>query len=280
MWCVCVYIYIYIYIHIYYSAITKEQNNAIYNNMGGPTDCHMEWNKSDRGRQIPCDIALKSDFNKSFLLSGPPFFLSVRWRDKIWWFLKSHPVLIVFESGDYREGLHRSKWAKTGDGGPMLFVSLKPALSPHCPHSPLLCPRPEGLGTNRLPSWETLALVQEGKTPEKLLTEGWWTDGTGAWESHPGWAPLGCPLQGPRLSQVRKATKGLESPTLKGGSDYECPQCAHACKHAHTHTHTPAHMSTMYMHKGGQKFALRWDRCGFESLLHRFICVTSGTYYF
>ena len=39
---VCVCIYIYIYIHIYYSAITKEQNNAIYNNMGGPTDCHME----------------------------------------------------------------------------------------------------------------------------------------------------------------------------------------------------------------------------------------------
>ena len=26
----------------------KELNNAIYNNMNGPRDCHTEWSKSDR----------------------------------------------------------------------------------------------------------------------------------------------------------------------------------------------------------------------------------------
>ena len=34
----------------------KEWNNAICNNMGGPRDCHTEWNKLDRERQI-YDIA-------------------------------------------------------------------------------------------------------------------------------------------------------------------------------------------------------------------------------
>ena len=42
MWC--------IYTMEYYSAIKKEQNNAICSNMDGPRDCHTEWSKSDRER--------------------------------------------------------------------------------------------------------------------------------------------------------------------------------------------------------------------------------------
>ena len=140
-----------IYIHIYYSAIKKERNNAICSNMDGPTDCHIEWNKSDRGRQIPCAIALMSDLNKSLLLSGSPFLLSVRWRDEIWWFLKSHPVLILFKSRDYRESLHRSKWAKAGDGGILLFVSFSTSPVPSLSTLPSPLPQAQGLG-NQLPA--------------------------------------------------------------------------------------------------------------------------------
>ena len=32
----------------------KEQNNTICSNMDGPRDCHTEWSKSDRERQISC----------------------------------------------------------------------------------------------------------------------------------------------------------------------------------------------------------------------------------
>ena len=37
---------------VYYSAITKEWNNAICSNMGGPRDYHIKWNKSDGEKQI------------------------------------------------------------------------------------------------------------------------------------------------------------------------------------------------------------------------------------
>ena len=47
----------YIYTMEYYSAIEKEWNNAICSNMDRPRDCHTEWNKSDRERQISYDIA-------------------------------------------------------------------------------------------------------------------------------------------------------------------------------------------------------------------------------
>ena len=42
----------YIYTMQYYSAIKKEQNNAICSNMDGPRDCHTEWSKSDTEREI------------------------------------------------------------------------------------------------------------------------------------------------------------------------------------------------------------------------------------
>ena len=35
----------------------KEWNNAICSNMGGPRDCHTEWSKSEREKQVPYDIA-------------------------------------------------------------------------------------------------------------------------------------------------------------------------------------------------------------------------------
>ena len=47
----------YIYTMEYYSAIKKEWNNAICSNMNGPRDCHTEWSKSDREREISYDIA-------------------------------------------------------------------------------------------------------------------------------------------------------------------------------------------------------------------------------
>ena len=39
----------------------KEWNNAIWSNMDGPRDCHTEWSKSDRERQISYDIAYMWD---------------------------------------------------------------------------------------------------------------------------------------------------------------------------------------------------------------------------
>ena len=34
----------------------KEWSNAICSNMGGPRDCHTEWSKSEREKQVPYDI--------------------------------------------------------------------------------------------------------------------------------------------------------------------------------------------------------------------------------
>ena len=47
---------VYIYTMEYYSGIKKEWNNAIRSNMDGPRDNHTKWSKSDRERQISCDI--------------------------------------------------------------------------------------------------------------------------------------------------------------------------------------------------------------------------------
>ena len=45
----------------------KEWNIAIYSNMDGPTDYHIEWSKSDRNKKI-CDITymwnLKNNTNE------------------------------------------------------------------------------------------------------------------------------------------------------------------------------------------------------------------------
>ena len=40
----------YIYTMEYYSAIKKEQNNAICSDMDGLRDCHTEWSKSDKDK--------------------------------------------------------------------------------------------------------------------------------------------------------------------------------------------------------------------------------------
>ena len=48
----------------YYSAIKKEQNNAICSNMDGPRDCHTEQSKSDAERQISYDIAYMWNLKK------------------------------------------------------------------------------------------------------------------------------------------------------------------------------------------------------------------------
>ena len=55
----------------YYSAIKKEGNLAIYNNMDGPRGYYAKWNKSDKERQIPYDFThmwnLKNKINKQTL---------------------------------------------------------------------------------------------------------------------------------------------------------------------------------------------------------------------
>ena len=46
-------------VHIYNGILLshkKEWNNAIYSNMDGPRDYPTKWSKSDRERQISCDI--------------------------------------------------------------------------------------------------------------------------------------------------------------------------------------------------------------------------------
>ena len=46
-------------VHIYNGILlshNKEWNNALCSNMDGPRDCHTEWSKSDRDRQISNDI--------------------------------------------------------------------------------------------------------------------------------------------------------------------------------------------------------------------------------
>ena len=42
----------------------KEQNNAICSNMDGPRDCHTEWSKSDRERQISYNSAYRWNLKK------------------------------------------------------------------------------------------------------------------------------------------------------------------------------------------------------------------------
>ena len=47
----------YIYTMEHYSAIKKEQNNAICSNMDVTRASHTKWSKSERERQIPYVIA-------------------------------------------------------------------------------------------------------------------------------------------------------------------------------------------------------------------------------
>ena len=54
-------------VHIYNGILLshkKEWNNAICSNMDGPRDCHTEWSKSDRERQISYDIAYMWNLKK------------------------------------------------------------------------------------------------------------------------------------------------------------------------------------------------------------------------
>ena len=54
-------------VHIYNGILLshkKEQNNAICSNMDGPRDCHTEWSKSDREKQISYDIAYMWNLKK------------------------------------------------------------------------------------------------------------------------------------------------------------------------------------------------------------------------
>ena len=55
---------VHIYTMEYYSAIKKEQNNAICSNMDGPRDCHTECSRSDTERQISYDIAFRWNLKK------------------------------------------------------------------------------------------------------------------------------------------------------------------------------------------------------------------------
>ena len=55
-------------VHIYNGILIghkKEWNNAICSNMDGPRDCHTEWSKSDRERQISYDITYTWNLKKN-----------------------------------------------------------------------------------------------------------------------------------------------------------------------------------------------------------------------
>ena len=52
---------VYIYTMEYYSAIEKEWNITICNQMDGPKRCYAKWNKSDRERQMPEDFTYMCD---------------------------------------------------------------------------------------------------------------------------------------------------------------------------------------------------------------------------
>ena len=47
----------YIYTMEYYSAVKKEQNNAVCSNMGATRDDHAKWDTSEGGRQKSYDSA-------------------------------------------------------------------------------------------------------------------------------------------------------------------------------------------------------------------------------
>ena len=56
-------------VHIYNVILLghkKEQSNAICSNMDGPRDCHTEWSKSDRQRQISHDITSIWNLKKGY----------------------------------------------------------------------------------------------------------------------------------------------------------------------------------------------------------------------
>ena len=46
------------------SKIYKYEMNAICGNMDRPRDCHTEWSKSDREREVSCDIAYMQNLKK------------------------------------------------------------------------------------------------------------------------------------------------------------------------------------------------------------------------
>ena len=56
-------------VHIYNGILLshkKEWNNSICINMDGPRDCHTEWSKSDREKQISYDIVYMWGLKKCY----------------------------------------------------------------------------------------------------------------------------------------------------------------------------------------------------------------------
>ena len=53
-----------IYTMEFYSAIKKNENNAICSNMDGPRDYYTKWCKSERERQISYDITYVCNLKK------------------------------------------------------------------------------------------------------------------------------------------------------------------------------------------------------------------------
>ena len=48
----------------YYSAIKKKSNRAICRDVEGLRDCHTEWNKSEREKQVSYNIAYMWNLEK------------------------------------------------------------------------------------------------------------------------------------------------------------------------------------------------------------------------
>ena len=52
------------YIMEYYAVIKKEQNSAIHSDIDDSRDCHTEWSKSERERQISYNITYMWNLGK------------------------------------------------------------------------------------------------------------------------------------------------------------------------------------------------------------------------
>ena len=86
----------YIYNWILFSH-EKEQNSAICSGMDGPKDCHAEWSKSDRERQVSSDISfIRWNFKK--------WYVQMKVFTKLKWSPGCRKLIMVTKRGKGYEG--------------------------------------------------------------------------------------------------------------------------------------------------------------------------------
>ena len=97
--------------HIYNGILLshkKELNCAIYRDMDGPRDCHTEWSKSEREKQIPYNIAYMWNLEKWYRWT----YLQSRNRD----------TDVENKRMDTKEG--RGQWDELGDWDWHIYTTM------------------------------------------------------------------------------------------------------------------------------------------------------------